>query len=160
MVPSQEEAMIMKEKGEATTSTEEVAAPAPEESESNVLSQGVIELSNDEPEDLIASIAVAASTGPSKARPSTPRVAIMPDTSDDWEFARKLFVELNREAIGIPGDGALVDLVSDNEDTMEADAGKAKKEVAPDGEGEEGDATADDRLPEQTAVPPSPLPST
>ena len=150
----------MKEKGEATTSTEEVAAPAPEESESNALSQGVIELSDNEPEDLIASIATATSAGPSEAGPSTPRVAVMPDTSGDWEFAQKFFVELNWEAIRIPDNRALVNLVSDDEDTMEADAGKAKKEVTPDGEGEEGDATADDRLPEQTAVPPSPLPST
>ena len=69
----------------------------------------------------------------------------MPDTSGDWEFARKLFVELNREAIGIPGDGALVDLVSDDEEAMLGDEEK------------EG-TTAVNEPPEQAAVPPSPPP--
>lgn len=157
MVPSQEEAMIVKkEEGEAVVSTEEVAAPAPGEPKSNAPREGVIELSDDESEDLIASLAAAVSARPSKARPSTPRVAAVPNTSDDQEFARKLFVELNWEAIGIPGDGALVDLVSDNEETVEADAGEAKEEVALGGEEEDA---ADDRPSEQDAVPPSPSPS-
>jgi hypothetical protein len=72
---------------------------------------------------LIASVAATVGTGPSEAGSSVPRVTAVPYTSGDWEFAHKLFVELNREAIGIPGDGVLVDLVSDDEEATEDDAG-------------------------------------
>ena len=93
---------MKKGKEETSVSTEEITAPALEEPESNALPRGVVELSDDEPEDLTASVTTAASIGPSEARPSAPWVTAMPDTSGDWEFARKLFVELNWEAIGIP----------------------------------------------------------
>jgi hypothetical protein len=49
-------------------------------------------------------------------RPSTPCVIGQPDTNHDEEIVRKLFVELNREAIGILGDGGLVILSSDDEE--------------------------------------------
>jgi hypothetical protein len=82
----------------------------------------------------------------------------MPDTSGDFEFAHKLFIELNREAIGIPGDEALVDPVSDDEKATEDDVGEGEKEVAPGDKVEEG-TTMVDRPPEQAAMPPSPPPS-
>lgn len=107
---------------------------------------------------LVTSVAATASAGPSNVGPSTPRVAVVPDTSGDWEFAQKLFVELNREAIGIPGDGALVDLVSDDEDIMEADTGKVEKEVTLGNKEEEGTA-ADDGPSEQVALSLCPPPS-
>jgi hypothetical protein len=50
--------------------------------------------------------------------PSAPRFAARPDTSSDKEFARRLFVELNREAMGIPKDGGLVVLSSDDEEEV------------------------------------------
>ena len=41
---------------------------------------------------------------------------------------RKLFVELNREAIGIPGDGGLVILSSDSEEeSIEEEANEEEK---------------------------------
>ncbi|KAL6897399.1 hypothetical protein ACP4OV_007095 [Aristida adscensionis] len=52
------------------------------------------------------------------------------DITGDAEVARRLFVELNRELIGIPGDGALVDLVSDEDETPAAadeDAGQRRR---------------------------------
>jgi hypothetical protein len=64
---------------------------------------------------------------------------------------------MNREAIGIPGNGAIVDLVSDDANVMAADAGKAK-EVAL-GDEEEEDTAVDDGPMEQIVVPRSPLPS-
>jgi len=72
----------------------------------------------------------------------------MPDMSGDWEFARKLFIELNQEAIRIPSDGALVDLVSDEE------------EVVPGDKEEEEGTTAVDEPSEQAIMPPSSPPST
>lgn len=69
-----------------------------------------------------------------------------------------LFVELNQEATGIPSDGALVDLVSDDEDIVETNAGEVKKKVMPGDEEEEG-AIVDDRPPEQAAAPSSSPPS-
>jgi hypothetical protein len=46
--------MIMKEKGEALASTEEITALAPREPEAGALPQGVIELSDDESDGLVA----------------------------------------------------------------------------------------------------------
>lgn len=75
----------------------------------------VIKLSDgDEPEGPILSGA-AVHVASSSTGPSAPCVAGLPDTSGDEEFVRKLFVELNCEAIGIPGDGSLVILDSDEE---------------------------------------------
>ena len=51
-----------------------------------------------------------------------------------------------------------MDLVSDDEDVVSTDASEANKEVVPGDEEEEG-TTANDGLPEQTALPPSPPPS-
>ena len=80
---------------------------------------------------MTASVTAAASIGPSEAGPSAPWVTAVPHTSGDWEFAHKLFVELKQEAIVIPGDGALVDLVSDNGEAMEDNADEGEKKVAP-----------------------------
>lgn len=77
--------------------------------------------------------------------------------SGDWELARKLFVELNWEAIGIPGDGALVDLVSDEEDHGEPNADEVEEDVAPGDKEEEGNAANDGPL-EEGVVPPNPPP--
>jgi hypothetical protein len=53
--------------------------------------------------------------------------------SHDEEIARKLYVELNREALGIPGDGGLVILSSDSEEEVteeeEVDGEEKKEEV-------------------------------
>jgi hypothetical protein len=136
--------MIMKEKGEASVSTEETATLAPGEPEVSVAPQGVNELSKWG--GLVASVVAAACAGPSNAGPSTPWVATIPYTSEDWEFAQKLFVELNREVIEISSDGALVDLVSDDEDIVEADTSKAEKEVASGDKEEEGTMTDDGPL--------------
>jgi hypothetical protein len=136
--------MIMKEKGEASVSTEETATPAPGEPDVSVAPQGVNELSKWG--GLVTSVAAAAYAGPSNAGPSTPWLAAVPYTSEDWEFAQKLFVELNREVIKISSDGALVDLVSDDEDIMEADASEAEKEVASGDKEEEGTVTDDGPL--------------
>ncbi|CAD6204258.1 unnamed protein product [Miscanthus lutarioriparius] len=92
----------------------------------------VIELSDeDEPEGSIPSAGAApiapvstaapasvASTALDVPGPSTPCAAGSPDTSRDEEIARKLVVELNREAISIPGDGGLVILSSDSEEEV------------------------------------------
>jgi len=111
MASSQEETVVVKKgKEETSVSTEEITALALAGPESNALKRGVVEISDDELEDLTASVTATASISPSEAGPSAPRVTAVPDTSGDWEFAHKLFVELNREAIGISGDGALVDL--------------------------------------------------
>jgi hypothetical protein len=98
--------VVKKEEEEVSMSAVEITAPALAEPGSNMAPQGIIELSDDESEDLIASAAATVGTGPSEAGPSVPRVTAVPYTSGDWEFAHKLFVELNREAIGIPGDGS------------------------------------------------------
>jgi len=65
---------------------------------------------------------------------------------------------LNWEAIRIPSDGALVNLVSDDKDIMEANAGEAEKEVTS-GDKEEEGAMADDGPSQQAIVPPNPPPS-
>ena len=76
--------MIMKkEKGEASSSTKEIAALAPEAPESSVSLKGVIELLDDESEDLGASIAAVASASPSEAGPSIPWAAAVLNTSGD-----------------------------------------------------------------------------
>jgi hypothetical protein len=154
-----------------------IASLAPEGLGSGALPQGVIELSDDESEGLIASFTATGGTGPFDASPSTPRVTTLPDMSGDWEFAcrlsmelnreeipgdkelaQKLFVELNREALGTTGDGALVDLVSDDEDIAAAGInGEAEKAVSSDEE--EEDAATHNRSPEQADAPPSPPPS-
>lgn len=89
--------------------------------EATVKLDEVLVLSDDESEDLVPLRAGKCVASP-RDGPYTPHVAVVPNTSGDEEFARKLFVALNREAIGIPGDGALVDLVSDSEE--EEGAGK------------------------------------
>jgi hypothetical protein len=101
---------------------------------------------------LVAPIPAATSANPSGASPSTPRVAAVANTSGDWEFARKLFIELNREAIGIPDDWALVDLVSDDEDVAIAYASKAK-EVTPGDDEERTPRQMTDRQSKPTCLP-------
>ena len=101
----------------------------------------VIELSDEdelEGRTLVVTIAAAAPiipTGPvaqialNIPGPSAPCAVGSPDTSRDEEIARKLFVELNREAISIPGDGGLVILSSDSEEeAAEEDAGEEEDE--------------------------------
>jgi hypothetical protein len=65
---------------------------------------------------------------------------------------------MNQEAIGIPGDGALVGLVSDEKVAAEGNAGEGEKEVMPSDKVEEGTAVVD-RLQEQAIMPSSPPPS-
>ena len=109
----------------------------------------VIELSDeDKPEGLTpwvggASIAPIVSTAPTASVASTaldipdpfaPCTVGSPDTSRDEEIVRRLFVKLNREAIGISGDGGLVILSSDSEEEVteveEADEEEEKDEPA------------------------------
>ncbi|XP_066385164.1 predicted GPI-anchored protein 58 [Miscanthus floridulus] len=66
----------------------------------------------------IAAPASVASTALDVPGPSAPCAAGSPDTSRDEEITRKLFVELNHEAIGILGDGSLVILSSDSEEEV------------------------------------------
>lgn len=47
-----------------------------------------------------------------------------PDTSRDEEIARELFVRLNRQALGIPGDSGLLNIL-DSEDEDEEEAPKS-----------------------------------
>jgi hypothetical protein len=76
----------------------------------------------------------------------------------DKELAQKLFIELNREALGTTGDGALVDLVSDDENIATVGInGEAEKVVS--GDEEEEDAMTHDGSPEQANAPPNPPPS-
>ena len=86
---------MKKREGEVAASIEEVTATASGEPESNAPPEGVIGLSNDESEDLIASLVATTNTSPYEARPSTPWVTVEPNTSGDLEFTQKLFVELN-----------------------------------------------------------------
>ena len=66
---------------------------------------------------------------------------------------------MNREAISIPGDWALVDLVNDDdEDIGEPDAGEAKKEAALGDEEKKGNEE-NNGPPERAVMPPSPPPS-
>lgn len=138
--------VVKKEKEEVVMSTAGTTSLAPEGLESGAPPHGVIELSDNESKGLMASFVATANSGP-----SVPRVTTAPDTSGDWEFARrlstelnreeipsdrkfaqKLFVELNREALGTPGDRALVDLVSDDEGGVATSTGEVAEEVAPD----------------------------
>lgn len=105
-----------------------MASPAPIVPKVEVPSpKEVIELSEGEELDDPIPSGVAARADSSGAGPCAPRVAVPPDTSGDEEFARRLFVSLNRDAIGIPGDGALVDLfsVDDEEEEDMASSGGA-----------------------------------
>ena len=138
---------MKKGKKETLVSTEEITTPSLAELESSEPPRGIVELSDDELKDLTASVVAAASASLSEAGPSAAWVTAMPDMSGDWEFARKLFIELNQEAIRIPSDGALVDLVSDEE------------EVVP-GDKEEEGTTAVNEPSEQAIMPPSSPPST
>ena len=81
---SQEETVVVKKgKEETSVSTEEITAPALEEPESNALPRGVVEISDDELEDLTASVTATASISPSEAGPSAPWVTAVPHTSGD-----------------------------------------------------------------------------
>ncbi|CAD6260865.1 unnamed protein product [Miscanthus lutarioriparius] len=84
-----------------------------------------------------AATASVASTALDIPGPSAPCTAGSPDTSHDEEIARKLFVELNREAISILGDNDLVILSSDSEEevTEEEDADEEEEENEPAGGG-------------------------
>lgn len=116
----------------------------------------MIELSDDESESLVVPGVVASATR-SEAGPSAPRATAPPDTSGDEAFARELFITLNREAISIPGDGALVDLVSDEEDYGASSDSEEEEGTALDEEEEK--AASSGELPAQTAASPSPPPS-
>lgn len=98
-----------------------------------MLPKEVIKLYDDESESLVVPDVVASAT-PSEAGPSAPHATAPPDTSGDEAFARDLFITLNREAIGIPGDGSHVDLVSNEEDYR----------ASSDGEEEEGTASGEE----------------
>jgi len=143
---------------ETSVSIEEITAPFLAEPESSAPPWGIVEIFDDELKDLATSVTATTSVSPSEAGPSAPQVTAMPDTSDDWKFVHKLFVELNQEAIRIPGDGALVDLVSDDKEATEDDAGEGDKGVAPGDEEEEGTIAVDEPS-EQATVPLSPPPS-
>jgi len=78
---------MKKEQAEASVSTEEVAVRALEAPGPNAPPKEVVEIFDDESEGLVASITADASTSPSDADSCAPRVATMPDTSDDWELA-------------------------------------------------------------------------
>ena len=82
----------MKEEEETMASAAGIVTLAPEGPESSVPLKGVIELSDDESEGLIAFFTATADTGPSDAGPSTPRVPTVPNTSGNWEFARWLLL--------------------------------------------------------------------
>ena len=116
----------------------------------------VIKLSDDESEGL-AALDVPTSAVPAEDSPSAPRVFARPGTSGDEEFARALFVTLNHEALGIPGDGGLVDLVSD-EDYGASSGGEQEGGMASDEEKKE-EAASGDASPSQAAESPSPPPS-
>lgn len=146
--------VVKKEQAEASTSIEEIATGALEALGPNVLPKVVVDLSDEESEGLIASVTTTTDTGPSDPGPSIPRVTIVLDMGGDWELARKLFVEMNLEAIEIPGDGASVDLISDKEDYGEPNASKVEEDAASGNKEEEG-TMADDELSDQAGVPPS-----
>ncbi|CAD6269038.1 unnamed protein product [Miscanthus lutarioriparius] len=76
----------------------------------------VVELSSDDELRSLVPAGAAARAASPGAGPSTSRAAAPPDTSRYEEYARKLFVLLNRMEIGIPSGGALVNLVSDDDE--------------------------------------------
>lgn len=65
-----------------------------------------------------SSAAVVTATPGATVAPPVP----VPSARGDEEVARRLFVELNREAIGIPGDGGLVVVSSDDENEIDWEA--------------------------------------
>ncbi|CAD6336857.1 unnamed protein product [Miscanthus lutarioriparius] len=67
--------------------------------------------------------------------PFAPCAAGSPDMSRDEEITRKLFVELNHEAIGILGDGGLVILSSDSEEEVTEEEEADEEEDEPTGSG-------------------------
>jgi hypothetical protein len=75
--------------------------------------------------------------GPSEKAPvvdlysSSNEEGLIPDTSCDEEFTRKLFGDLNRDVLGPPGDGNIIILSDsdDEEEVLEEDAANA--EAAP-----------------------------
>lgn len=90
---------------EASYSVGKAVAEALDVPGPGVQAKRVIELFDDESEDLVASFAATTDAETSGAGPSTHQDAVVPNTSGDFEFARQLFIELNREVMGIPGDG-------------------------------------------------------
>jgi hypothetical protein len=117
----------------------------------------VIDLFDDESDGLIASFTAAADAGTSSTGPLTREDTAVPNTSGDFEFARQLFIKLNREAMGIPSDDSLVVLSSD-EDYRASDAGEVEEDTGSDGEDEKGQI--DEAPAEQRTSSPSPPPST
>lgn len=106
----------------------------------------VIELLNDdELLDPSPPSAAAAPTAPDAF--VTPNAPIIPATADipeptapcalaawsdargDEEFARRLFIELNREAMGIPKDGGLVILSDDDEKEVAGEVADEEEEL-------------------------------
>jgi hypothetical protein len=76
--------MIMKQEKEVSASAKEITALALAKPESSTPPRGIIELSDNELEDLIAPVTIiAASAGPSEAGPSAPQVTVVPDMSND-----------------------------------------------------------------------------
>jgi hypothetical protein len=76
-----------------------------------------------EPENLDSPVVVAPAASVLPAildvlGPSSPRAIGPLDTSRDAEIARKLFVEMNHEDLGILGDSDLVILSSDDEEDV------------------------------------------
>jgi hypothetical protein len=53
-------------------------------------------------------------------------IEVEPDTSCDEEIARKLFKDINRKLLGIPGDGALIIIGDTKEEEEGADIVLAK----------------------------------
>lgn len=95
-----------------------------------------------EPENLDSPIVVAPAASVLPAildvlGPSSPRAIGPLDTSRDAEIARKLFVEMNREDLGILGDSDLVILSSDDEEDV-VEEGKVDEEEEDDAAGSGG----------------------
>ena len=76
-------AIVKEEQAEDSANTEEAVARALEAPVPSALSKEVVELTDDESKGLIASIAIAASTGPLDPDPSIPRVTTVLDMSGD-----------------------------------------------------------------------------
>jgi hypothetical protein len=58
---------------------------------------------------------------------------IFPDTSQDEEFAQRLFAELNRELLGPPDDGNIIILSDSDEEEEVHEEITADTDDAPDG---------------------------
>lgn len=93
------------------------------ELDASPLLEEVVDLSFGNELGSLVPVGAAARAASPRAGPSTSRAAVPPDTSGDEENARKLFVLLNRKEIGIPGDGALMNLVSDDEEEAAGSSG-------------------------------------